>query len=528
MCTNKYYPDLLNYKNAIVLSFLLILLLCFGIRILPYLTHQYKFEVGYDTGIYEYLVEKFTTSESYPISPGYPPLAEHEIKTVTWFMEPGFFNVVALTNKLMGLDTQRLFRYFLPFLASLFSLSILYLMVKRLSQTRIKETFLLAGVLFAFSYLQYNAINESYYKQIFGILILLLYVYSLDMFLDTGNKRFLYPLILFGSILIAYHRPETFLLALILGIYFIAKIFTRHYRTALLLLLAGIGIAAISSVIWIPRLDAEITVLKDSLSMTISPRTPGGATPHLYQDYDNIMLAYFLRTPLIPLFGVIGLILVHRQKLTSPFITLLYVLFVLIIFQFIFYNRFLMVLDIVLLPFTAIGVRCAIRDKSRAVGIITIALIIVIMLSSAFSFQYNKKPYVWRNEEGIEWIKQNIPKENSVIFAPDYISVILKSQGYRVGFYDDSLTDKQVHSQVRNEQILVEGYNPDTILKYYDLSRINAYFVWGSWDETHPLPLVNKKIPSEKYHLSNQVERIYEGRHEIRFIYRLKEPAEGQ
>ena len=142
-------------------------------------------------------------------------------------------------------------------------------------------------------------------------------------------------------------------------------------------------------------------------------------------------------------------------------------------------------------------------------------------------------PYITKNVEGVEWISENIPKDNSIIFAPDYISVILKSKGYRMAIYDDTLSENNLLPVYIAEKFMVRAPNDTVFLKEFfnkhkNLKNLDIYVVWGAWDEGHPLPATKFIIPKEDYLKSEYFEEVYKGKHEIYKIYILNQTKIGE
>ena len=112
----KVYSMFVKNKSIIaIFILLLIVLFAFSIRSFPYLFHDYDYVVGPDAGIYQYLFSKYLNSESWSVLPAYPHLENYERSLSIW-MEPGFFTLNAIVGKTIGIPTRPMFQYFLPFI----------------------------------------------------------------------------------------------------------------------------------------------------------------------------------------------------------------------------------------------------------------------------------------------------------------------------------------------------------------------------------------------------------------------------
>jgi len=492
------------------------------------MVHKYKLVIGYDTGIYMHLFTKYTKSEYWPIPPAYPPL-ESYLRSLRIWMEPGFFTLMSIINKFIGLDTFTLFRYYLPLIISFLFILLGYVAVIKITNS---ETIaLIACLLLSLSYVQYEAINESFYKQIFGTIVLFASLIQLDGFVKTYDKRYLYTLVIIGSSIIAFHRAITFAFGLVLVTYLSYYSVKKDFKCVKWLSLCMVFIVLISSVVWTPLLAKNLQILLDSIRMSLQGmlsivgktediRYIGGAVPRLLRGSNHILFSYFNTFPYILIFAFIGYIYILKNKIHSSFIILSLILLPYIIFRMNFSNRFILNLDSLFLIIASIGLLNFKFKNTVKIAIITI--LTIIMLNIALTYQYEISPYIISNE-AVKWIKLNIPKQNTIIFAPDSVSVDLMQMGYRVGLYDESLAESRelFAAHFNNEYILTTScYDIGFLQNHYNLSKINAYFIWISYFERHPLPYTGEKLPTKRYEISDRFEKMY--KNNIICIYKLK------
>ncbi len=500
-------------------AFLLIIVFSVILRCLPYIVNDYKFEVGFDTGLYEYILGKYTSSVIYPNLPATPHHASYEVIQYK-FMEPGFFIISSFTVRFMNLSISEVFRWWLPSITSIIFLFIIYVAAKTITDD--KKVPIISCFLYAVSYVQYNAIDESYYKQIFANMILFVSLIQIDRFYKSGNNKYLYIVTILGASLVSFSRPILLLFALVYMIYLVESLVKKRYRRTRSLLLSIVAMMLISSVVWIPTYGLEMTILTDVMQKSFQSGTPGGAVPHRLRDSESILWAYFVDSPLVVIFGVIGLLVLHSRKRWLSFSVTFYILLFLMAAKLVFYNRFILNLDLIVIIFSAYGiVWMAEQLRNNILKTLLITLIILTILPGQLIFQYDKAPYIHNNEESIDWIIQNIDEDGSILFAPDTRATILKAKGYRVAIYDDTLENDYIMAYIINELFLLEGHKNLTIINEFNLTGLDVYVLWGSWEEVWPLPHTGKMIPSKEWESSKYFEKIYNGYAEISVIYKL-------
>lgn len=502
------------------LKFLLIifaLLVGCTIKWFPYITHDYSFEVGFDTGIYEYLISKYGDSNAFPLQ-----LMDYEKSLNTW-MEPGFFIIIGgILNKFVNLPVPLLFRFYLPFIITMLFIVVTYTITKKITNNFNVAAF--SCILISLSYLQYAAVNESFYKQLFGMFILLISLVQFDGFFQTKNKNYLYTLIILGSSLIAFHRPMTFLFGLIWVFYILKESYFKEWHTTKVLLLSGVCILVISSVIWIPQIPQNLHILSDILSESTTFSGYGGYSFLKFRPYGHPFVGYILNFPYIFIFGVFGLAyLIKKRKSTiSSFLVLFLLLSIIELIRFPFYSRFLITFDILILILSSIGIFNLKSNRYFKVSVLSI--VILIMVSNAYIYQSSKSPYISYSDEGIEWIFQNIDKNKSFIVAPDYISLSLKPRGYRTAYFEDTIVapGSVAIGYVISQQILAEG-DVQQVLELYYLHQVeDVYFIWGKWDESHPYPRTGKIISNSIFARNENLTEVYRGNAIISHIYSIK------
>ncbi|MEM2944417.1 MAG: hypothetical protein QW087_06740, partial [Methanomassiliicoccales archaeon] len=87
-----------------------------------------------------------------------------------------------------------------------------------------------------------------------------------------------------------------------------------------------------------------------------------------------------------------------------------------------------------------IGKKFRRRTQILATILLSATLILPVAAVSVDS-QLKKAPYITENMEGVYWIETNIGRNESVIFAPDYLSSNLLQLGYLMAVWDFSLSN---------------------------------------------------------------------------------------
>jgi len=513
----------LNTKYEISIL-VVIVLISFFVRSLPYLLHNYNYLLGFDTGMYQYLFIKYVNSDIWPIYSTYPPLEPYELSLSIW-MEPGFFILNSIINKIITLSTPTFFMYYLPFQISLIFLFLLYTIVRNLTNN--PTAGFIACLFWLTSTLQVGLINASFYKQIFGIFILLITIYSLQKLNGTDNIAYLICATIFGSAMIFYHRTEMLPLAVIYLYYVISKIKSKDFRMVTYVIISGFLILLISSPFWASQLNWNIMIFKDAAEMSLNPtKSLGGDIPINLRGYSNLLLDYFLSNQIITLFFIISSVQIFKKIDFNNlfFIATVFTIF-LIASKAIAYNRLIYNLDIFLIIIASMSLSIFItKFRNKKTVIITVFILLLVIISNIILMQSKLTPYVPYENEDIKWIHKNVDINKSIIFTPDWFSTVLKSEGYRVAYYEDIPNDPLNTYVVANKESFDIIYNGNfsNIQKYNIDPSTEIYFIWSKWDEKHPFHGLNKSIDPKLYKNNPQMKIIHDEQFTIyRYNYNL-------
>lgn len=524
-----------------IIVFIIILLVSVLIRISPYIIHDYRFEIGFDTGLYEQLLSAFQNSNNWGVLPAYPTLPDYQSRLTHW-VEPGFFVTGAMANTIMGISVGNLFRFYMPSLVGILSVIIGFTVTARISGSA--SMAFLAGILISISYVQLNAVNESYYRQLFGTILLILSLLYLDRYLRQGQIKNLFLFILLSSGIVAYHLPVFMLVWLLLFCLLAISIIHKNYRLSRGVIFSLASMTLISSPAWLPKTDDLIRMLMDSISGSLWRVSTiptgeglwqaGGSIPKILWSYPHILIGYaIISFPVVLLFVFAIQYYRENHRFTNPLLLLSIILVAYIGFWLYFGNRFLLDLDFALCMLAPVGLVFFLNrldsSKLRKLAVISIGAMFLLPISVTLDYQSSASPYIRQNEQGIAWIRNNIEIDTSVIFAPDYISSDLLQMGYRMAIWDYTLTPENEHPMPAAEHFMIESpvnitYLSEFFQEHPNYRDLEIYVLWGSWDLDRPMVATGKLIPIDQYSASTFYGLEYSGHDEILSVYRYIGP----
>lgn len=540
-----WQKDRCKYLILIFIIFLICILSAL-IRILPYVVNNYEFEVGFDTGTYERLLGFYDSSESWKVLPAYPDVPTAYTYYTTW-MEAGFFVTLSISNGIINADVHWLFRYYLPVIVGIMTVLIAYVAGRNLSRSDLCGW--ISASLVAISYIQINAIDESYYRQIFATLVLIMSLVYLDRYIENKRPKDLALFTLLASGTVAYHLPVTMLAAFAYIFLFAFFIRRREKKSVRHIAISAVAAIILSSPAWAPKTGHLVDLFIGAVSGSIwrASTLPsgeglwsgGGAIPSLFWDYPHILIGYSYIFSTIIIFSILGYIALRQERRLHYSIPLLpIILWIYIGLWFYFGNRFILNLDILLCIIAPLGIIYILKHlprkcRKRTANLVTVilcAILIVPVAAVSVESQMEKTPYITENIEAIEWMKGNISTENSVIFAPDYLSADLIQLGYLMAIWDFSLTDNDTHPmEIAEEFMLNAPSNLSYVEHFFEehpaYREREIYVLWGTWDLDRPLVVTKKLIPADDYAVSPYFECVYYGYAEILYIYKYIGPT---
>ena len=358
----------INEKNDIEISqYLPIIPILFILvtRIIPYIDN--RIPLGYDAGIYKYIFEIYFDA--------LPNIANELDPWIKSGFPIGIFilgNVLYLFN----INTQLLLIPLFISMEFILALSV-YTLSKRFFG---REVAIVALILFSVSLVQFQTFWYLYYKNVVGLILMLLGIYFYE------SKKYI-PFILTAGVLGSIHRP-TFL---IFGLSFIVLVLLARRN---LLRNVSIGIAILSITLFF-----YIETYKEAILPFLIPLAKaqiGAGTFLSFETYRRTTLAY------LP-FGILGFLYYTVKYKKASFLNVWFSINVLLVyFKVVFYHRFLIQLDVIMIIFAAFGLVSIIKTR-KLLG--TIVLLFLVLSSSWAVYKNASKAEPLISEEELYAIK---------------------------------------------------------------------------------------------------------------------------
>ena len=435
--------EFFNEKIHIALFILAIILIIF-LRVIPY-QNGISIPLGYDAGLYNYIIEHGLENMDYWVRAG---------------VEPGFLYFMTFLNSFIS-SNYLLTYVFIGFIV-LLGISI-YIFTKEYFQN--KDIALLAILFYSVSLVQFKVFTFLYYKNIIALSLLLL------AFTFLNQKKY-WLFTIFGILIGIIHRPTFY----IFGLSYLAFALTspysnKKYSTKILFkhILHGSLILLGTLVFYIGKFKPSIINL---ISPVVSSFIETGTAPGTFITFLDYQFSILFYLPLAIL-GLFALIQSQKEKLDYFFFYTIFLLAI-VYFQFFFFNRYIIFLDIALIILSALGSYKIIQEKNLY-GVILVAILLVSGLILAFNVSLNTKSLI---SQGVfDSISKINVDENAYI-----ISISSKYSPYLQGYAGENLN--------KNYRIIAPG------LLDYDLfatkERWNVF--WQDLDASELKSYYNEEI----------------------------------
>ena len=318
-----------NKTHYYILAFAILAIL--ALRIIPYINNSTP--LGYDSGIYKYGIETNYLDN--------------------WILqgafEPGFLYLMQFLH--LFIPTNIILTYVLI----LFTLALGLVIYKTTEIYSNKTAALISILLYAFSLIQFKTYTYMYYKNIIALTTALLTLYLIK----KDNKLFILTAVLTGII----HRPTFYILGLSYLVFTITKLKTKELKKYFL---AGIIILVLTSLFYLGKFQNQILMMFDPV---LQGFTQPGESPGTFIDFNTYLYSTLAYLPL----AILGFIHFIKKKEYNLITIWALLAFIIVYFQFFFFNRFIIMLDIALIILAAIGFT---QIKIKYIAIITILLIV--------------------------------------------------------------------------------------------------------------------------------------------------------
>ena len=337
-------------------------------RIIPYLDSQIP--LGYDAGIYKYGIEHGLENKDFWILSG--------------GMEPGFLYLMEIFK--IFFSSQTILTWLFVAFNVLLGISI-YLFTKEFIS---EEAALFSVVIFALSLVQFKTFSYMYYKNVVGLCFMLFALLFLKKYEKSSNKYFLAAFVILGGILLAIHRPTFYIFGLTYFFYtFIVPYKEKIYSTKKLKVyfLAGVLILAIGILFYLGDfLSALTAILPFVAEGFVSPgESPGTFISFFQYQYSTL---FYLPIALVGLFYFI------RKKQFNFVVIWAIINLATVYFQFFFFNRFIIHLDIALIILAGAGFT-VLKQKGKWLQFV-IALLLIAGAVMAIKESLNAEPLISR------------------------------------------------------------------------------------------------------------------------------------
>jgi len=371
----------IHFNKYLILMPLIFILL---VRIIPYINNDIP--LGYDTGIYKYIAEAY--KENLPTIP--------DLQLDKWVRtghEPGLFILTDFLY-LLNFNTNQILIYFLIFLELLLGL-VIYITANKFFN---KNTAIISLFLYAISITQFKTFEYMYYKNILALIFLLLSFYFLK------SKKYI-PFVITAAYLAVLHRPSFLIFALAYSVYFLLNL--KEWKPNLI---SSLSIIILAFPFYINRLKEMII---DNLEPLIEANIGAGTFITFFQ-YQFLILAY------LP-FAFLGAFYLFKKKNYNILLIWFVINFILVFFKLIFYNRFIIHLDIVMIILASLGMVLLIKNK-KYIGTITISILLLASLFIVVNESINAKPLISNVELNIIKDLQKTENNSYIMSTTSYYS----------------------------------------------------------------------------------------------------------
>jgi hypothetical protein len=393
-------PILLRFKPleekklpAVSIIVLVIILFAFFIRLLP-LTRS-SIPLGYDPGFYKYTMGLYANA--------LPQIPEAALAVWIKEMYPqGLFVLSDAMHVVAGTNATQIISYLFPFLGALLVFPV-FVVTRNLFGQRAG---IIASILYAVSYTQYTTFTMFYFKNVLGLMFLLMAIYALE------NKKYGLMAFMFAALGI-FHRPEFLLFALVLVPYFIL-----HRKREIVFAVLGAMVLIIP--FWLPRWEINLQVLTSMLGTAATNIQTGagldGGTFFGLDTYTAMSLAY------LP-FALMGAIYLAIRKNWNSVLLYFVINSIIVIFQIFFFKRLIISLDIVVVILAASGIDYTLLHRNGAWRVVCTGALILLLASTAIptvSLANDVKPLVTGPQlEAVAWIRENA-EDDAYVLATSY------------------------------------------------------------------------------------------------------------
>jgi hypothetical protein len=495
-------------EKSVVLTLLSLLIVLTAIfKILPYATFNYYYLIGFDSGKYVYDLKYHSSTD---------------LSQLDLWSEPGLNINLTFFNSVANVDPIYVYKYFLPFFVSIFFIIMVYLFAKEITNSPFAGIY--ASIYLTISTVFLNSTFDSYYRQIFGSIIFMMFLFYAYKAYRNSNMSLKYAILLgtLGAGIIVSHRAITLLFFIILFILFILYTFNRKFSLYKYILVIMVSSLIMSSAYWLVILNQNLIVLKEAVFLSVGGKSGGNSTIKQLARNDNQLLGYLTTIPLsfLPFISLFYITLKKRIHILTSFII---IFLIYIYFKQIFANRFLFNLEILFSIIIGVYLYSLQKILNSKVFIIISCLMLTFGIIFVINSSIKRRPYLDNKTASIVWIENNIDPKKSIFFAPDALSTILTQAGYDTTLYKYPIVlGSGVDPITITEIAIVHSCEDPSLINGKFNKNIDVYIAFDKWNIFNPMPKTQEKIPLDKLDNCPLYEKIYTGDSYIQRIYKLR------
>ena len=382
--------------------FVLAVFLIVIIRIIPYIKNGFYLPLGYDAGLYKYSIEY-----------GLLNLDEWIING----MEPGFLYFMTFLH--IFIPTDILLIYVFILFNVILGISI-YIFSKEYFN---KDVALLSLIIYSISAIQFKVFTYLYYKNIIALSLLLFSFY----FLKKENYVFF---IISGVLIGIFHRPTFYIFGLSYFFYAMTSPYKpKDYDFDLLRknVFYGLLILALTLVFYSRTFKPAIINL---IFPVVSSFVQTGTSPGTFITFFDYQFSILFYLPL----AVLGLFYLIKNSRFDIFFFYTILTAAIVYFQFFFFNRFIIFLDISFIILSALGIYVIVHENKK-LGLMILTFLLLAGLIFLYHNSANYHPLL--NKETFDSIRSiNVSSDSYIISISSKFSPYL--QGYAGSNYGKS------------------------------------------------------------------------------------------
>jgi hypothetical protein len=355
-------------------------------RIIPLLLNPVP--LGYDFGIYKFAFEQHAKA--------FPNIYSTQLPHWIGLWSPLGIYLISDLISLTGLQASQFLSPLMVFFELLLGIAVYYCAKQYFG----KKAAVLSLFFYSISIIQFKTFELFYLKNVLGLALLLAAFY----FLKKQKSLFL---VLSAGFLAGIHRPTFLLFAIAFAVYFFTSL--KDWKKNLT---NGLGILAfVLFFYWNSFQDSILGYLIPSIE-----NPAGGAFINFFTFQYSIL--FYLPFALLALF----LVLLSKKHKELSIVALF--LFAVAVFQLLFYNRYLIQLDVFLVLFAGFGFSKALDgDFRKPLKFLLVGLVLIASIISIFTIVQETQPLISRQE--LEFIKKipEITEPNaSILTTSSYYS----------------------------------------------------------------------------------------------------------